>query len=105
MKKLFALLMALCLMSTCVLAHAEDNTWKNLLLIGRRQPDGTYMLYETIWDLNYSFGDVFRYDFDRENVRFDPETAGSMRIRRDMDFVYCALLEAVPSLKQQTESL
>ena len=89
----------------CVLSHAEDNTWKNLLLACRRQPDGTYMLYESIWDLNYSFGDVFRYDFDRENVRFDPETAGSMRIRRDMDFVYCALLEAVPSLKQQTESL
>ena len=89
----------------CVLAHAEDNTWKNLLLICRRQPDGTYMLYETIWDLNYSFGDVFRYDFDRENVIFDPGTTASMRIRRDMDFVYCALLEAVPSVKQQTAAL
>ena len=82
----------------CVMTHAEDNTWKNLLIACRRQKDGTYTFYETIWDLNYTFGDTFKYDTDRRNVLFDAGTTQSMRLRRDKDFAYCALEKAYPEV-------
>ena len=86
----------------CVLTHASDNTWKNLLLACRLQPDGTYEFSETVWDLNYTFGDIFTVDWDEANVAFDSDTAQSMKLRRDKDFAYCALEEADPTLAGRT---
>ena len=86
----------------CVLTHASDNTWKNLLLACRQQPDGTYELSETIWDLNYTFGDIFTVDWEEANVVFNSNTAQSMKIRRDKDFAYCALEKTDPSIGERT---
>ena len=48
----------------CEMTRAADNTWKNLYLAACRQKDGSYVLSETIWDLNYTFGDEFVWDPD-----------------------------------------
>ena len=41
------------------LVQGTDNDWVNMYVAARRQADGTYRLYQDVWDMNYSFGDVW----------------------------------------------
>ena len=84
----------------CEMTRAADNTWKNLYLAARRQKDGTYVLTETIWDLNYTFGDEFVWDPDHGNTRFNANSTDSFKLRYDRDYGFTALETANPSVKE-----
>ena len=83
----------------CEMTRAADNTWKNLYLAACRQKDGSYVLSETIWDLNYTFGDVFTWDPDNGNTIFDRDGAESYKLRYDRDYGFAALEAADPSYR------
>lgn len=84
----------------CEMTRAADNTWKNLYLAARRQEDGSFVLSETIWDLNYTFGDEFVWDPEHGNTRFDAESTDSYMLRYDRDYGFTALETADPSVKE-----
>ena len=88
----------------CTLIHGMDNNWKNTFLIARKTPEG-YSLYRTIWDMNYSFGDVFIYQPEENYVIFDPDTARSLKSREDSTFDYAAFLETDPELEDSLRKL
>ena len=88
----------------CTLIHGMDNNWKNTFLIARKTPEG-YSLYRTIWDMNYSFGDVFIYQPEENYVVFDPDTARSLKSREDSTFDYAAFLETDPELEDSLRKL
>ena len=85
----------------CEMTRAADNTWKNLYLAACRQKDGSYVLSETIWDLNYTFGDEFVWDPDHGNTRFNAESTDSFTLRYDRDYGFTALETADPSVKEE----
>ncbi len=70
----------------CMLTHAMDNTWKNSFLIARRQEDGTYVLGRTIWDLNYTFGDIFAGTVEDFYTDFRPDTAEALVPYKDTPY-------------------
>lgn len=72
----------------CMLVHAMDNTWKNTYVIARRGEDGTCTLSRTVWDLNYTFGDVFAGKVENFYTAFRPETARELVPFRDTPFDY-----------------
>ena len=76
-----------------------DSTWKNSFLIAKAKEDGGYMLYRTIWDLNFVFGDVFVYAPEDGYTRFDPGTAESYKPTEDSTYDFEAYLSADPSLE------
>lgn len=86
----------------CEMTRAGDNTWKNLFLAAYRNNEGGYTLNETIWDLNYTFGDGFTWDPDNGNTKFDPETTDSYKIRYDRDYGYSSLVHIVDGLREDT---
>ena len=83
----------------CEMTRAADNTWKNLFLAARKKKDGGYILSETIWDLNYTFGDVFTWDPDNGNTVFDRDGAESYKLRYDRDYGFASLEAADPSYR------
>ena len=85
----------------CEMTRAADNTWKNLFLTARSDRKGGYELSETIWDLNYTFGDVFTWDPDRGNTRFDAAGARSYKLRYDRDYGFAALASADPPIRAE----
>ena len=70
----------------CEMTRAADNTWKNLYLAARKGPDGVYTLSETIWDLNYTFGDQYVWDLDNGNTVFNKKSSSGYQIRYDRDY-------------------
>lgn len=78
----------------CEMVRAADNTWKNLYLAAYRNSAGEYILRETIWDLNYTFGDAFVWDPENGNTAFLRESTDSYKLRYDRDYGYSALLNA-----------
>lgn len=83
----------------CEMTRAADNTWKNLFLAARRKKEGGYVLTETVWDLNYTFGDVFTWDPENGNTVFDRNGTDSYKLRYDRDYGYTALAKADPSYR------
>ena len=88
----------------CLLIHGMDNNWKNTFMIAGKTPQG-YTLYRTVWDMNYSFGDVFIYQPEEDYVTFDPDTALSMEPGKDSTFDYNAFLETDPELENSLRQL
>ena len=86
----------------CEMTRAGDNTWKNLFIAAYRNKEGGYTLNETIWDLNYTFGDDFTWDPDNGNTIFDPGTTDSYEIRYDRDYGYARLVQIVDGLREDT---
>lgn len=78
----------------CEMTRAADNTWKNLFIAARKDSNGNYTLSETIWDLNYTFGDQFVWDPDHDNTVFNEKSFSGYKIRYDRDYGL-AVLEAV----------
>ena len=78
----------------CEMARAGDNTWKNLFLAAFDNGRGGYTLRETIWDLNYTFGDAFVWDPENGNTAFLKDSAESYKLRYDRDYGYSALVIA-----------
>ena len=76
------------------MVRAQDNTWKNLFIAAYNNGRGGYTLRETIWDLNYTFGDAFTWDPARGNTVFLPDSTDSYKLRYDRDYAYSALLSA-----------
>ena len=85
----------------CEMTRAADNTWKNLFLTARYDRNGGYELSETIWDLNYTFGDVFTWDPDRGNTVFDASGSRSYKLRYDRDYGFAALEKADPRIREE----
>ena len=86
----------------CEMTRAGDNTWKNMFIAAYRDKEGGYTLNETIWDLNYTFGDDFTWDPDNGNTEFDPGTADSYEIRYDRDYGYVRLAQIVDGFREDT---
>lgn len=83
----------------CALTHAMDSTWKNSLLIAKKDGEGCYTLYRTIWDLNFVFGDVFVYRPEEGYTTFDPGSAVTYVPEQDSTFDFEAFLGTDPSLE------
>lgn len=81
----------------CAMTHAMDSTWKNSFLIAKKDPEGGYMLYRTIWDLNFVFGDVFIYAPDDCYTVFDKDSSASYIPLEDSTYDFEACLAADPS--------
>ena len=62
----------------CEMTRAADNTWKNTYLAARKDENGMYTFSETIWDLNYTFGEQFISIFNTEPAVI---AAGMERLR------------------------
>ena len=86
----------------CEMTRAGDNTWKNMFIAAYRDKEGGYTLNETIWDLNYTFGDDFTWDPDNGNTEFDPGTTDSYKLRYDRDYGYARLALIVDGLREDT---
>lgn len=86
----------------CEMTRAGDNTWKNMFIAAYRDKEGGYTLNETIWDLNYTFGDDFTWDPDNGNTKFDPETTDSYKIRYDRDYGYARLALIIDGFREDT---
>ena len=86
----------------CEMTRAGDNTWKNMFIAAYRNREGGYTLNETIWDMNYTFGDDFTWDPDNGNTIFRPETTDSYKIRYDRDYGYTALAQIIEGLRGDT---
>ena len=85
----------------CELTRAGDNTWKNLFMAAYKNENGGYTLSETIWDLNYTFGDAFTWDPENGNTVFLPESTDLYKLRYDRDYGYTALMIADEGIKAQ----
>ena len=86
----------------CEMARAGDNTWKNMFIAAYADKQGGYTLNETIWDLNYTFGDDFTWDPDNGNTKFNPATSDSYKIRYDRDYGYTRLAQIIDGLREDT---
>ena len=86
----------------CEMTRAGDNTWKNMFIAARSDGRGGYTFSETIWDLNYTFGDDFKWDPDHGNTVFRAETVDSYKLRYDRDYGYSTLVQAVEGLRKDT---
>lgn len=86
----------------CEMARAGDNTWKNLFLAAYSDGNDGYLLRETIWDLNYTFGDAFCWDPENGNTVFLPDSTDNYELRYDRDYGYSTLASADPDLRKET---
>ena len=78
----------------CEMTRAGDNTWKNLYIAAYADGRGGYTLRETIWDLNYTFGDAFVYEPENGNTVFLQDSTDNYKLRYDRDYGYSALVAA-----------
>ena len=88
----------------CEMTRAGDNTWKNMFIAARKKQDGGYVLSETIWDLNYTFGDRFVWDPDHGNTEFYAGSTDLYKVRYDRDYGYVRLAQIVDGLRDDTGS-
>jgi hypothetical protein len=86
----------------CEMTRAGDNTWKNIYVAAYSDGNGGYTLNETIWDLNYTFGDQFKWDPDHGNTVFLPDSTDAYKIRFDRDYGYARLSTIIDDLREDT---
>ncbi len=82
----------------CEMTRASDNSWKNLFLAARKGEDGVYTLSETIWDLNYSFGDQFKWNLKKRNTIFNKKSSSEYKLRFDRGYGYTTLAAVDPDI-------
>lgn len=78
-----------------LVTNAEDNIWKNVYVAAERLEDG-YTIRSDIWDLNYTFGNVFYYPsgdtpMDTRYMRFDASTVTKMQHAYNLTYTYESL--------------
>lgn len=78
-----------------LLTNAEDNIWKNVYLEAARSGDG-YVMRSDIWDLNYTFGNVFYYpssdtSLSTRYMQFNSSTATKIQHAYNLTYAYEAL--------------
>lgn len=78
-----------------LITNAEDNIWKNVYLCAIRSDDG-YVMRSDIWDLNYTFGNVFYYPtgdtaLSTRYMRFNASTATKVQHAYNLTYTYEAL--------------
>ena len=88
----------------CEMTRAGDNTWKNMFIAAYRNESGGYTLSETIWDLNYTFGDQFKWDPEHGNTVFLADSTDRYKLRYDIDYGYARLSKVVDGLREDTAS-
>lgn len=88
----------------CEMTRAGDNTWKNMFIAAYRNESGGYTLNETIWDLNYTFGDQFKWDPEHGNTVFLADSTDRYKLRYDIDYGYARLSKVVDGLREDTAS-
>ncbi|MER2027301.1 MAG: CotH kinase family protein [Lachnospiraceae bacterium] len=86
----------------CEMTRAGDNTWKNIFIAAYSDGSGGYTLNETIWDLNYTFGDQFKWDPDHGNTVFLADSTDVYKLRYDRDYGYTRLASIVEGLRENT---
>ena len=86
----------------CEMTRAGDNTWKNVFIAAYNDGRGGYTLNETIWDLNYTFGDQFKWNPDQLNTVFLADSTDAYKIRYDRDYGYVRLSTIIDGLKEDT---
>ncbi|MBQ8329133.1 MAG: CotH kinase family protein [Lachnospiraceae bacterium] len=86
----------------CEMTRAGDNTWKNIYIAAYSNGRGGYTLNETIWDLNYTFGDQFKWDPDHGNTVFLPDSTDAYKTRFDRDYGYIRLSTIIDDLREDT---
>lgn len=86
----------------CEMTRAGDNTWKNIYVAAYSDGRGGYTLNETIWDLNYTFGDQFKWDPDHGNTVFLPGSTDAYKTRFDRDYGYVRLSTIIDDLREDT---
>ena len=88
----------------CEMTRAGDNTWKNLYLAAYADGRGGYVLRETIWDLNYTFGDAFVYEPKKGNTVFLKDSTDNYKLRYDRDYGYSTLVVADDDTEPMTSA-
>lgn len=78
-----------------LLTNAEDNIWKNAYVAAVRSDSG-YTIRSDIWDLNYTFGNVFYYlgsdtDLSTRYMTFDASTTTRVEHAYNLTYTYEAL--------------
>ena len=86
----------------CEMTRAGDNTWKNIFMAAYSDGKGGYTLKETIWDLNYTFGDRFKWDPGHGNTVFLPDSTDAYKLRYDRDYGYSRLSSIIDGLREDT---
>ena len=86
----------------CEMTRAGDNTWKNIFIAAYSDGNGGYSLSETIWDLNYTFGDRFTWDPDHGNTVFLADSTDTYKLRYDRDYGYSRLAAIMDGLRDDT---
>ena len=86
----------------CEMTRAGDNTWKNVFIAAYNDGRGGYTLNETIWDLNYTFGDQFKWNPDQLNTVFLADSTDAYKIRYDRDYGYVRLSTIIDGLREET---
>ena len=82
----------------CEMTRASDNSWKNLFVAARKGEDGMYTLSETIWDLNYSFGEQFKWNLKKRNTVFNKKSSSEYKLRFDRGYGYTTLAAVDPDV-------
>lgn len=86
----------------CEMTRACDNSWKNVYIAAYGDGKGGYVLRETIWDLNYTFGEGFVWDPDHGNTVFLPETTDTYKLRYDRNYGYSRLTHIIDGIRDDT---
>ena len=86
----------------CEMTRACDNSWKNVYIAAYGDGKGGYVLRETIWDLNYTFGEGFVWDPDHGNTVFLPETKDTYKLRYDRNYGYSRLTHIIDGIRDDT---
>ena len=86
----------------CEMTRAGDNTWKNTFIAAYSDGNGGYSLSETIWDMNYTFGDRFTWDPDHGNTVFLADSTDTYKLRYDRDYGYSRLAAIMDGLREDT---
>ena len=82
----------------CEMTRAADNTWKNTYLAARKDENGMYTFSETIWDLNYTFGDQFKWNLKKRNTVFNKKSSSEYNLRFDRGYGYTTLVSVDPDV-------
>ena len=82
----------------CEMTRAADNTWKNTYLAARKDENGMYTFSETIWDLNYTFGDQFKWNLKKRNTVFNKKSSSEYKLRFDRGYGYTTLAAVDPDV-------
>ena len=71
---------------------------KEKFVAARKGEDGMYTLSETIWDLNYSFGEQFKWNLKKRNTVFNKKSSSEYNLRFDRGYGYTTLVSVDPDV-------